>query len=233
MSGRMRSSLATLSAMKHGRMASAQPLRTVAICAVALVVIYDAEREVAGSFDANQIVWRDVKRTGSYVARTRMGVRATVRSSIEIEDNLDLSSTLGPRRPACLKGSYTFSYDAPVRRAEAPLLKARGYLVFMGRLVAPFIASNDSPGEPTLDNPHDVFERDLTGTSHRGLPRSSVRAASGHRPATLRPVKAFPQACDVPSMRWPAWITTSCARAATGAANWHSASSAPFRACAS
>lgn len=124
---------------------------------------YDAEREVfAGSFDAHQNVWRDVKRTGSYVSRTRMGVRATVKSSVEIEYNVDLSSALGARQPACLKGNYTFGYEAAVPRAEAPLLKARGYLVFTGRLVAPFIASDDSPGEPTLDNPHDVFERDLT-----------------------------------------------------------------------
>jgi hypothetical protein len=142
---------------------------------------YDAEREVfTGSFDAHQNVWRDVKRTGSYVSRTRMGVRATVKSSVEIEYNVDFSSTLGNGRPACLKGSYTFSYEAPVPRAEAPLLKARGYLVFTGRLVAPFIASDDSPGEPTLDNPHDVFERDLTV-------HFSPRAATIVGPGGLRP----------------------------------------------
>lgn len=142
---------------------------------------YDAEREVfAGSFDAHQNVWRDVKRTGSYVSRTRMGVRATVRSSVEIEYNVDLSSTLGARRPSCLNGSYTFSYEAPVPRAEAPLLKERGYLVFTGRLVAPFIVSDDSPGEPTLDNPHDVFERDLTV-------HFSPRSAAIVGPGGLRP----------------------------------------------
>lgn len=144
---------------------------------------YDAEREVfAGSFDAHQNVWRDVKRTGSYVSRTRMGVRATVRSSVEIEYNVDLSSALGARRPDCLKGSYTFSYEAPVPRAEAPLLKARGYLVFTGRLIAPFIASDDSPGEPTLDNPRDIFERDLT--VHFSLRSAVVVGPGGVRPWT-------------------------------------------------
>ncbi len=41
---------------------------------------YDPEREVfTGTFLSHRNVWRDVKRTGSYVSRTRMGVRATVR----------------------------------------------------------------------------------------------------------------------------------------------------------
>lgn len=144
---------------------------------------YDPEREVfAGSFDAHQNVWRDVKRTGSYVSRTRMGVRATVKSSVEIEYNVDLSSTLGARTPACLKGNYTFAYEVPVPRGEAPLLKARGYLVFRGRLVAPFIASDDSPGEPTLDNPHDVFERDLT--VHFSARSAAIVGPGGFRPWT-------------------------------------------------
>ncbi len=123
---------------------------------------YDPEREVfTGTFLTHQNVWRDVKRTGSYVSKTRMGVRATVRSSVQLEYDVDLGSTLRDRRPACLKGSYQFEYTVAMPRADAPLLKARGYLVFTGRLLAPFIARDDTAGSPTLDDPTDVYERSL------------------------------------------------------------------------
>jgi len=41
-------------------------------------------------------------------------------------------------------------------------LKADGYLVFVGRLVAPFVTRDDTEGSPTLDDPRDVYERSLT-----------------------------------------------------------------------
>lgn len=124
---------------------------------------YDPEREVfAGTFAAHQNVWRDVKRVGSYVSKTRMGVRATIRSSVQLEYDVDLGGPLRDNRPDCLKGSYRFEYELPVPRADAPLLKARGYLVFTGRLVAPFISRDDTAGSPTLDDPNDVYERSLT-----------------------------------------------------------------------
>ncbi|MEI9852021.1 MAG: hypothetical protein WDN24_15570 [Sphingomonas sp.] len=125
---------------------------------------YDPENEkFAGSFKSRQNVWRDVKRTGSYVSKTRMGVRATVTSSIEFDYDVDMSSVLGSRPPKCIKYSYV-DYDYEVRspRASAPLLKARGYLVFVGKLVSPFIDVSDTPGSPTLDDPHDLFQRTLT-----------------------------------------------------------------------
>ena len=124
---------------------------------------YDPEHEVfAGTFLTHQNVWRDIKRTGSYVSKTRMGVRATVRSSVQLEYDVDLGSTLRDRRPSCLKGSYQFEYAVPISRADAPLLKARGYLVFTGRMVVPFIARDDTTGSPTLDDPTDIYERSLT-----------------------------------------------------------------------
>ncbi|MBB3348341.1 hypothetical protein [Sphingomonas sp. BK069] len=124
---------------------------------------YDAERQVfAGTFSRHQNVWRDVKRTGSYVSKTRMGVSATVRSSVQIEYDVDLGSALSDRRSDCLKGSYQAEYELAVARENAPLLKARGYLVFTGRLVAPFVDRDDTAGSPTLDDPNDVYERSLT-----------------------------------------------------------------------
>lgn len=86
---------------------------------------YDADREVfVGTFDEHQNVWRDVKRTGSYVSRTRMGVRATVTSSIDIEYDLQLNS-LDAFARSCGKRSYgDVTYEVPAPRGTAPLLKA-------------------------------------------------------------------------------------------------------------
>ena len=124
---------------------------------------YDPERELfKGSFVTHQNVWRDVKRTGSYVSKTRMGVKATVRSSVQIEYDVDLGTRLRGLQLPCLKGSFEFDYEVPVPREDAPLLKARGYLVFTGRLTSPFVSQNDTEGSPTLDDPTDVYERSLT-----------------------------------------------------------------------
>ena len=124
---------------------------------------YDADRQVfSGSFLAQQNVWRDVRKVGSYVSRTRMGVRATVSSSVNIEYDVDFGKTLREALPACLQGTYSYEYAVAVPRADAPGVKADGYLVFVGRLVAPFITSSDTPGSPTLDDPRDVYERSMT-----------------------------------------------------------------------
>jgi hypothetical protein len=124
---------------------------------------YDAETQAfKGTFRTHQNVWRDIKRTGSYVSRTRMGVRATVTASVDIEYDLNMPS-LDKMRARCLKTDYLeTSYSVPVAREKAPALKALGYLVFVGRLVAPFVDTSDSPGSPTLDDPHDVYERSIT-----------------------------------------------------------------------
>lgn len=124
---------------------------------------YEAEREVfAGSFKAHQNVWRDVKKTGNYASKTRMGVPVTVTSSLQIEYDVDMRATLDASKPKCVKSSYlNYSYEVPAARAEAPLLKVRGYLVFAGKLVSPFISISDSEGSPTLDDPRDVYERSM------------------------------------------------------------------------
>ena len=125
---------------------------------------YDPERQVfKGSFRSNQNVWRDVKRIGSYVSRTRMGVRAKVSASTELEYNVNMGDSLRPVGRTCGKDEFlSYSYEVPVPRSKAPAVKSNGYLVFIGRLVSPFIDSADTPGSPTLDDPHDVYERDLT-----------------------------------------------------------------------
>lgn len=125
---------------------------------------YDAEREVfVGSFDAHQNVWRDFKKTGTYVSKTRMGVRASVTSSVKLEYDVDMHASLDPAKPKCIKSNYlNYSYEVPARRSDAPLLKARGYLVFAGKLVSPFISVSELEGSPTLDDPRDIYERTMT-----------------------------------------------------------------------
>lgn len=125
---------------------------------------YDAEREIfSGSFVKHQNVWRDVKKTGSYVSKTRMGVRATVTSSVQFEYNVVLSPLPLSHSGGCLISNYSnYSYWLPAPRSMAPILKGGGYLVFMGRLTAPFVEVSDTPGEPTLDDPRDVYEHTVS-----------------------------------------------------------------------
>ena len=125
---------------------------------------YDAEREIfSGSFNKHQNVWREVKKTGTYVSKTRMGVRATVTSSVQFEYNVELSPLPLSHSGGCLISNYsTYSYWLSAPRGVAPALKSGGYLVFRGRLTSPFIEISDTPGDPTLDDPRDVYEHTLS-----------------------------------------------------------------------
>lgn len=69
-----------------------------------------------------------------------------------------------PSKPAaCLPGDYgSYKYRVPVLRADAPRVKTVGYLVFVGRLVSPFVEQDETPGSPTLTDPRDRYERTLT-----------------------------------------------------------------------
>jgi TonB family protein len=125
---------------------------------------YRAEdQHFEGSFREHQNVWRDSKRLGSYVSRTRMGVRARVTSEVEIDYDLKIEGLAERGRGSCLQGSYgAFSYRVPVARERAPLVKRTHYLAFAGKVVTPFVDSSDTPGSPTLDDPTDTYERDIT-----------------------------------------------------------------------
>lgn len=124
---------------------------------------YNAERQIfSGSFKAYQNVWRDSKSLGSYRSRTRMGIPMTIKASVDFEYDVTFGSALRELKSDCLSGAYSYEYAVHVPLEEAPLLKARGRLVFLGRLVSPFISSSESAGSPTLDNPYDVNTRTLT-----------------------------------------------------------------------
>jgi len=110
-----------------------------------------------------------------------MGIRATVRSSVDLEYDVEMGQTLSRSKATCIKTTYTgATYSVPAPRTEAPAIKAIDYLVFVGRLVAPFVEISDSPGSPTLDDPHDVFERTITVSFAPSL--VAVVGPSGARP---------------------------------------------------
>jgi hypothetical protein len=125
---------------------------------------YDADRQqFSGSFDPDLAAWRNIRQVGSYVSKTRMGVRATVRSSVDIEYMADMTDTLRSTRVSCLRGGYgDVSFQFPVPQADAELLKLTGYLVILGRIVPPYYSESDTAGAPTLDDPTDVFTRKMS-----------------------------------------------------------------------
>lgn len=123
---------------------------------------YDADSSsFKGGFKDNHNVWRDVKKLGSYRSKTRMGISATVKASVEFEYNVSLD--LPDNLRGCLQTTYSGStFVAPAPRELAPALKARGTLAIVGRLVSPYIRKDESSGNPTLDDPYDVYTQTLT-----------------------------------------------------------------------
>lgn len=118
------------------------------------------DQRFEGSFSSNHNVWRDVKNLGSYRSRTRMGIAATVRASAEMEYEVNMSFPSELR--GCLTGNYsTYKYKVPSTLAEAPLLKGRGRAVFIAKLEAPYIEAQERSGNPTLDDPYDVYTSTL------------------------------------------------------------------------
>jgi Gram-negative bacterial TonB protein C-terminal len=119
------------------------------------------DQRFEGSFNSSHNVWRDVKNLGSYRSRTRMGIAATVRASAELE--YDIAMSFPSELRGCLTADYsTYKYRVPLSLADAPLLKGRGRAVFIAKLESPYIHATESSGNPTLDDPYDVYTSTLT-----------------------------------------------------------------------
>ena len=129
-----------------------------------LPFVYNADsQKFEASFDRNQNVWRDVKQLGSYRSKTRMGAAATVKASSQIE--YDASLTMPRSDDSCgATSSYSsiYKFQVPAAVSEAPMLKARGYVAFIGKLVSPYVTEEESSGSPTLDDPFDIQKVNLT-----------------------------------------------------------------------
>jgi len=122
---------------------------------------YDADhKQFDGSFLRSHNVWRDIKSLGSYRSKTRMGISATVKSSIEFE--YDVSLQFPDEMQGCLSGTYSVAFHAPTPIENAPALKRYGRIVYLAKLVSPFVETSQSPGSPTIDDPHDIYTSTLT-----------------------------------------------------------------------
>jgi TonB family protein len=166
---------------------------------------YNADEEAfAGSFSKRQNVWRDVKQLGSYRSKTRMGIAATVKSSLEMEYNaeLDLPATV----KGCVESSYASDYRfrVPVPRDRAPTVKASGYLVYIGKLVAPFVSSSERSGNPTLDDPYDIYRSEIT--AYLDPERVVVVDGDGTEIWTCRPGFYYPNQAAKPVGNAETWI---------------------------
>lgn len=125
---------------------------------------YDADLQTfSGSFSPRLHVASYSKDTGKYASKTRMGIPMTVHSSIDVEYIADFEGSLPTTHTSCATSDFSrFSFTVPVSSDQAPLLKLTGYLVVIGNLVPPFFEQSDNPGQATLDDPYEVYERDMS-----------------------------------------------------------------------
>lgn len=173
-----------------------------------LAFSYNADdQSFEGSFSTNQNVWRDVKRLGSYRSRTRIGIAATVKSSLEQEYNvaLDLPSGLKGCLSSASSYSTNYGFRVPYALGGAPSLKANGYLAFVGALVSPFIDHEERSGSPTLDDPNDVYEASLT--VHFRPSRLAIVDGAGNQVWTCKPGTSAPNMAATPLGNATSWVS--------------------------
>lgn len=138
-------------AMKNGRRA----LVCMPVSDRDLGFDYDADR---GSFFGAASLWMepdlDFKQTGKYVSSTRMGVKATVTSYLEVCYRAEFAKLT--TSPACVNyGRIGLAVAVPIERA--PAFKKNAYLAMVGEIVAPYIEYSETAGEPTIDHPKDIM----------------------------------------------------------------------------
>ncbi|MGH6787066.1 MAG: energy transducer TonB [Novosphingobium sp.] len=159
-----------------------------------------------GSFVRNHNIWREVKQLGTFRTKTRMGIPMMVKASADFEYDisLDLPSTL----KGCLVGSYTsYRFAVPVALERAPAIKAAGRIVYLGPLVAPYTASNESSESATLDNPYEVHTYTLTATLRPD--RVVIIDGSGNEIWSCKPGTFPPSQAPLPEGNPGLWASTS------------------------
>ncbi|MCB4862987.1 hypothetical protein K7W03_25735 [Sphingobium sp. PNB] len=127
----------------------------------AIYINYNSDKgEFSGSLPNNITVRSVSKDLTAYRATTRMGVHFTVYPSVQVDWKIDVSDTFGKN---CTNGYYsrTFSFTFPID--QAPLLKAKGRMVFVGDLDAPYFETRDADETASLDNPYPTASRTMTG----------------------------------------------------------------------
>ena len=131
-----------------------------------MIATYDADNaKFTVTFKDELRVDLDYKKTGRYVSRTRMGVRATVTQYIDVSYVADMSGNIDTLARACFdKTGYSFErqFSFAADRARAPDIKLAGRVALIGRIVSPIYSSDQSSGSPTLDDPTDTFSATLS-----------------------------------------------------------------------
>ena len=129
-----------------------------------LMLNYDADREnFELSFDGDLILAKDFKRTGSYQSKTRMGARAIVTSYLSINYRLDSAESLKKQHTDCLAstsyGPNKMYFYVPA--VDARNVKESGIIAITGKIIPPFFEKDERSGNPTLDDPSDVYSINL------------------------------------------------------------------------
>jgi TonB family protein len=118
------------------------------------------DQRFEGELGETVSVWRDVKNLRPYRSKTRMGISVTVKPSLAMEFNASLTFPSYPY--GCLADDYHHTFQFPYGTDDAPILKAIGRIVVLAKLEPPYVEKEDTPGNPTLDNPYDVYTHSTT-----------------------------------------------------------------------
>jgi len=116
---------------------------------------YDADRSsFFGSAALSLEPDLDFTETGKYVSTTRMGLKATVTSFLEISYRAEFAR---PETDTGCIGYGRIGLAVPVPIESAPTFKRKAYLAMMGQIQPPYIEYSETPGEPTIDHPKDIM----------------------------------------------------------------------------
>lgn len=120
--------------------------------------VFNADRGVfSGSFRTEHLIYRDSKNLGSYRSSTAMGVKATVKASVEVEYNVNLDRGSMGRTPCLQETGSKTEFEFPYDRSLAPTLKFNGSIAYVARLKIPYVSHTRTEGKPTIDYPYDDF----------------------------------------------------------------------------
>ena len=113
---------------------------------------------------------------------------------------------VGERGRADRLGLRGAGAGAPASRERAPIIKAGGRFVIVGKLTSPYVETNETEGEPTLDDPYDVYTRTIT-VSVKPI-RVVLIGPTGEEIWSCKPGRFQPSPNPVPLGNQADWIQT-------------------------
>lgn len=128
----------------------------------AVTLRYDADKEEFVSYFDGELLLKEVfTGNGTYPSQNSMGVKVIVKAYNSIKFTITLSNE-NLANSLCHSGSTGYSIRFAHPRDAAVSLKRDGWLVVRGRLRWPIYQRHEKLGEPTINNPSDVFTTTLT-----------------------------------------------------------------------